>query len=65
MKELADIVLELTGSKSKMVYKPLPQDDPLQRCPDISKAKDVLGWEPKIPLREGLVRTIEYFKTVI
>jgi UDP-glucuronate decarboxylase len=65
MKELADIVLELTGSKSKMVYKPLPQDDPLQRCPDISKAKDILDWEPKIPLREGLVRTIEYFKTVI
>ena len=65
MKELADIVLELTGSKSKMVYQPLPQDDPLQRCPDISKAKEVLGWEPKIPLREGLVRTIEYFKSVI
>jgi UDP-glucuronate decarboxylase len=65
MKELAEIVLDLTGSKSKMVYRPLPQDDPLQRCPDISKAKEILGWEPKIPLREGLVRTIEYFKTVI
>lgn len=65
MKELAEIVLELTGSKSKMVYRPLPQDDPLQRCPDISRAKQVLDWEPKIPLRDGLVRTIEYFKTVI
>lgn len=65
MKELAEIVLELTGSKSKMVYRPLPQDDPLQRCPDISRAKQVLDWEPKIPLREGLKKTIEYFKTVI
>jgi UDP-glucuronate decarboxylase len=65
MKELAEIVLELTGSKSQMVYKPLPQDDPLQRCPDITKAKEVLGWEPKIKLREGLLRTIDYFKTVI
>jgi UDP-glucuronate decarboxylase len=65
MRELAEIVLELTGSQSKMVYKPLPQDDPLQRCPDISKARQMLGWGPKIPLREGLLRTIEYFKTVI
>lgn len=65
MKELAEIVLELTGSKSKMVYRPLPQDDPLQRCPDISRAKQVLDWEPTIPLREGLLKTIEYFKTVI
>ena len=65
MKELAEIVLDLTGSKSKMVYKPLPQDDPLQRCPDITKAREALGWEPKIRLREGLLRTIEYFKTVI
>jgi UDP-glucuronate decarboxylase len=65
MRELAEIVLELTGSKSKMVFMPLPQDDPLQRCPDITKAREVLGWEPKIALREGLVRTIEYFKSVI
>jgi UDP-glucuronate decarboxylase len=65
MKELAEIVLELTGSKSQMVYRPLPQDDPLQRCPDISRAKQVLDWEPKIPLRQGLLKTIEYFKTVI
>lgn len=65
MKELAELVLELTGSKSKMVFMPLPQDDPMQRCPDITKARDVLGWGPTIPLREGLKRTIEYFKTVI
>lgn len=65
MRELADVVLELTGSKSKIVFMPLPQDDPLQRCPDISKAREVLDWEPKIALREGLLRTIEYFKGVI
>lgn len=65
MLELAELVLELTGSKSKIVFMPLPQDDPMQRCPDISRAREVLGWEPKIPLREGLLRTIEYFKTVI
>ncbi|MBL0372419.1 SDR family oxidoreductase [Rhizobium sp. KVB221] len=65
MRELAEIVLELTGSKSKMVFMPLPQDDPMQRCPDISRAREILGWEPKIPLREGLERTIEYFKSVI
>jgi UDP-glucuronate decarboxylase len=65
MKELAEIVLELTGSTSKMVFKPLPQDDPLQRCPDISRARDVLGWQPKIALREGLGKTIDYFRSVI
>ncbi|WP_137154752.1 UDP-glucuronic acid decarboxylase family protein [Rhizobium sp. FKL33] len=65
MRELAELVLELTGSMSKIVYLPLPQDDPMQRCPDISRAKDVLGWEPTVPLREGLKRTIDYFKTVI
>ncbi|MCV3766008.1 UDP-glucuronic acid decarboxylase family protein [Rhizobium sp. TRM95796] len=65
MRELAELVLELTGSKSKIVYLPLPQDDPMQRCPDISRAKEVLGWEPTVPLREGLKRTIDYFKTVV
>ena len=65
MKELAEIVLELTGSRSRMVYMPLPQDDPMQRCPDITRAREVLGWEPKISLREGLHRTIEYFKGII
>ena len=60
--ELAELVLKLTGSKSKLVYKPLPQDDPLQRRPDITLARKELGWEPKIRLEQGLVNTIEYFK---
>jgi UDP-glucuronate decarboxylase len=61
MRELADLVIELTGTKSKIVPKPLPPDDPKQRRPDISLAKATLGWEPKIPLREGLRKTIDYF----
>ena len=62
MLELAQQVLELTNSKSKLVYRPLPQDDPTQRQPDISLAKEKLnGWEPKIQLREGLIKTISYF----
>lgn len=61
MLELADLVLELTGSSSEIECRPLPQDDPRQRQPDISKAKSVLGWEPSIALREGLSKTIEYF----
>ncbi|MCX6240923.1 MAG: SDR family oxidoreductase [Bacteroidetes bacterium] len=65
MIELAEKVLKLTGSKSKLVYMPLPADDPLQRKPDITLAKKELGWEPTIPLEEGLKRTIEYFKTII
>lgn len=59
--ELAENVIDLVGTKSKIVYKPLPQDDPMQRQPDISLAKKVMGWEPKIPLKEGLVKTVEYF----
>jgi UDP-glucuronate decarboxylase len=65
MLELADMVIELTGSKSKIVFKPLPADDPTQRKPIIDLAKKELDWEPKIPLREGLIKTIEYFKNVI
>lgn len=57
--QLAQLVLELTGSRSKLVMKPLPADDPLQRQPDISLARQKLGWEPKVPLREGLIKTIE------
>jgi len=64
MLELAQQVIELSGSKSQLVNKPLPADDPTQRQPDISLAKQKLGWEPKIKLREGLQRTIEYFKGV-
>jgi UDP-glucuronate decarboxylase len=59
--QLAEAVIELTGSKSKIVFKPLPSDDPTQRCPDITRAKQTLEWEPKIQLREGLGKTIEYF----
>ncbi|MGX9726339.1 MAG: UDP-glucuronic acid decarboxylase family protein [Candidatus Electronema sp. VV] len=59
--QLAENVLELTGSKSELIFKPLPQDDPKQRQPDITLAKEKLGWEPKISLREGLVPTIAYF----
>lgn len=62
IKELAENVLDLTGSKSKLIFKDLPQDDPKQRRPDITKAKEILGWEPKIKLREGLERTIAYFE---
>jgi UDP-glucuronate decarboxylase len=59
---LASLVIELTGSRSRIVHRQLPQDDPRQRRPDISKAKDALGWTPQMPLREGLIRTIEYFE---
>jgi len=59
--ELAQLVIELVGSRSKIVWKPLPSDDPRQRKPDISKAREVLGWEPKCALRDGLVKTIDYF----
>lgn len=62
MLELAQLVIELTGSKSEIVYRPLPQDDPRQRKPNIELAKSKLGWEPKIPLREGLKKVIEYFQ---
>ena len=62
--ELADLVLELTGSTSEVEVRPLPQDDPTRRRPDITLAKQVLDWEPTLPLREGLVRTIEHFKAL-
>jgi UDP-glucuronate decarboxylase len=65
MYELAQKVLELTGSTSKIIHKPLPQDDPKQRRPDITKAKEVLNWEPTINLEDGLVKTIEYFRNTI
>jgi UDP-glucuronate decarboxylase len=61
MKELADQVVSLTGSRSKIVHRPLPSDDPKQRQPDISLAKEKLGWAPKVALKEGLVKTIAYF----
>jgi UDP-glucuronate decarboxylase len=63
--ELAEKVIRLTGSSSKIVWKPLPSDDPTQRQPDISLAKSKLGWEPKVELEEGLIKTIDFFKTIV
>lgn len=63
--QLAEMVIRMTGSKSKIIYKPLPSDDPMQRKPDIAKAKEILGWQPTIALEEGLKHTIEYFKNTI
>ncbi len=62
IRELAEMVIELTGSKSGIVFKPLPQDDPVRRRPDITLAKEKLGWDPAIAIREGLARTIDYFR---
>jgi dTDP-glucose 4,6-dehydratase len=65
MIECAHEVLAVTGSKSEIVFKPLPQDDPARRRPDITKAKALLGWEPKVPLREGLQKSLEYFRSCL
>jgi UDP-glucuronate decarboxylase len=61
VKDLAQLVIDLTGSRSRVIYRPLPVDDPIQRCPDIAVARNVLGWEPKVALEPGLERTIAYF----
>jgi UDP-glucuronate decarboxylase len=63
VKQLAEAVVKMTGSKSEIIYKPLPADDPMQRQPNITKARELLGWEPKIKLEEGIARTIEYFRS--
>ncbi|PKU23957.1 UDP-glucuronic acid decarboxylase family protein [Telmatospirillum siberiense] len=65
MRELAELVIDVTGSPSKLVYEPLPVDDPKQRQPDISFARRELGWEPKVPLREGLEKTARYFELIL
>ncbi|HET9230130.1 MAG TPA: UDP-glucuronic acid decarboxylase family protein [Vitreimonas sp.] len=65
MKQLAEEVLALTGSKSKLTHRPLPSDDPKQRQPNIDKAKELLGWQPKVQLRDGLKKTIEYFDALL
>src|SRR5664280_1611484 len=62
--QLAQKVIELTNSSSKIIYQPLPSDDPMQRKPDITLARKELGWEPKVQLEEGLIRTIDFFKTI-
>ena len=64
MLELAEIILNLTKSKSNLVHKSLPRDDPMQRLPDIGLARKILDWKPKVELEEGLERTIAYFKTI-
>jgi UDP-glucuronate decarboxylase len=64
IRQLAELVIEISGSSSKLVQRPLPSDDPTRRRPDISLAKEKLGWEPKIPLAEGLKHTIEWFKSI-
>lgn len=64
IKQLAELAIKTTGSKSKIVYQPLPGDDPKQRRPDISKAKKYLKWEPKIPLEVGIVKAAEYFRSL-
>jgi UDP-glucuronate decarboxylase len=63
--ELAEKVIRLTGSHSRLIFMPLPEDDPMQRQPDITLAKKILGWEPEITLEEGLQKTINYFRTVV
>ena len=63
--ELAQTIIELTGSSSSLEYHELPSDDPKNRCPDISQAKEKLNWEPKVPLREGLMKTIEFFEELL
>ena len=65
VRELAERIIAMTGSRSQLVFKPLPADDPKQRQPDISLARQKLGWEPKVELRDGLKRTIDYFASIL
>jgi len=65
MRGLAELIIELTGSRAKIVHRPLPEDDPRQRRPDISEAERLLGWRPRTPLREGLLKTIPYFEELL
>ena len=62
IEEIARRIIEMTGSKSKIIYQPLPEDDPKVRKPDITRARTLLGWEPKVSLEEGLGKTIDYFR---
>jgi UDP-glucuronate decarboxylase len=61
IRQLAEKIINMTGSRSKLAFEPLPNDDPRQRCPDVTLAKESLGWEPGVRLEEGLVKTIAYF----
>ncbi|MGH7089676.1 MAG: hypothetical protein ACREFQ_12330, partial [Stellaceae bacterium] len=63
--ELASKIIDLTGSRAQIIHRPLPVDDPVQRCPDITKARNILGWEPRVPLETGLRNTIAYFDRLL
>ena len=63
--QLAEMIIRMTGSRSKIIFKPLPQDDPIRRCPDITLAKERLNWEPTVELEEGIRKTIEYFRDLV
>jgi dTDP-glucose 4,6-dehydratase len=65
IEEIAKAIIRISGSRSKIVYRPLPEDDPKVRRPDITRARTLLGWEPKVPLEEGLLKTLDYFKTKV
>ena len=65
MLELAEAIIDVTGSRSKLVYDPLPEDDPRRRCPDISKAKRLLDWEPQVDLKTGLAETVDYYRSTL
>ena len=63
--ELAKLVAEMTGTSARIVYRPLPSDDPVRRCPDISRARELLGWSVRVPLRDGLRKTIAHFQETL
>ena len=65
MIELAELIIQITNSKSKLVFKPLPEDDPKQREPDINSARNILSWEPSVTLEEGVTKTVNYFETLL
>jgi len=65
IRELAELIIELTGSQSKIVYRPLPENDPVRRRPVIDKAREILDWQPTVPVREGIQRTIDYFRRLL
>ena len=65
IRDIAETIIRMTGSKSRIVYRPLPTDDPKQRRPDITRARTLLQWEPKVELEQGLVKTIEYFRAKV
>jgi UDP-glucuronate decarboxylase len=65
IRDLAEMIVDITGAKSRIEYLPLPKDDPKQRCPDIGLARSKLGWEPRVALREGLEKTIAYFEALL